>query len=180
MHCPGCPPEFHLYLLSEPNLVCLENLLMSAPASRPFRPWNLAQIQLLPPSVQDYVPPGHPAHLIRDLAAHAPGLSEVYAGYTIALFRQRHGPALQGLFPSIPSAMCEGRDDSTTSMTWTVSYTPAAGGTMSLTLNVLSVDHRPPSCRNENRQGEYDPHAVQAGWRGRCNLCRCQDCMPMP
>ena len=130
----------------------LENLLMNAPASRPFRPWNLEQIQLLPPSVHDYVPPGHPAHLIRDLATHALDLSEVYAGYTgskgqppfdprlmvalllfaytqgiyssrriakaceqrldcmaivgqdrpdfrtIALFRQRHGKALQGLF----------------------------------------------------------------------------------
>ena len=125
---------------------------MNAPTSKPFRPWNLEQIQLLPPSVQDYVPPGHPAHLIRDLATHALDLSEVYAGYTgskgqppfdprlmvalllfaytqgiyssrriakaceqrldfmaivgqdrpdfrtIALFRQRHGPALQGLF----------------------------------------------------------------------------------
>ena len=35
--------------------------------TKSFRPWRVDETWLLPPSVQDFVPAGHPAHLIRDI-----------------------------------------------------------------------------------------------------------------
>jgi len=34
--------------------------------SKTFRPWDVDQIWLLPPSVQDLAPAGHMAHFVRD------------------------------------------------------------------------------------------------------------------
>lgn len=47
-----------------------------------FRPWNLEQTWLLPPSVQDFVPPDHPAHFVRDLVRESLDLREIYASYS--------------------------------------------------------------------------------------------------
>jgi hypothetical protein len=33
--------------------------------SRIYRAWGVDQVWLVPPSVRDFVPPGHPAHLVR-------------------------------------------------------------------------------------------------------------------
>ena len=35
--------------------------------SKTFRAWDVDQVWLLPPSVHDFVPAGHPAHLVREL-----------------------------------------------------------------------------------------------------------------
>ena len=50
--------------------------------SKVFRPWKTDEIWLLPPSVADFVPAGHPAHLIRDLVCEALDLSAILGAYT--------------------------------------------------------------------------------------------------
>ena len=50
--------------------------------NKTFRPWNVDDVWLLPPSVQELVPEGHPAHFVRDLARHELDLSPVFASYT--------------------------------------------------------------------------------------------------
>ncbi len=35
--------------------------------SKTFRSWDVDQAWLLPPSLHDFVPAGHPAHLVRDM-----------------------------------------------------------------------------------------------------------------
>jgi transposase len=47
-----------------------------------FRPWDLEQSWLLPPSVLDFVPPEHPAHFIRELVRESLDLGEIYTSYT--------------------------------------------------------------------------------------------------
>ncbi len=50
--------------------------------SKVFRPWKTDEVWLLPPSVADFVPAGHPAHLIRDLVSEELDLSAIMAAYT--------------------------------------------------------------------------------------------------
>ena len=50
--------------------------------SKVFRPWKTDEIWLLPPSVADFVPAGHPAHLIRDLVSEELDLSAILGAYT--------------------------------------------------------------------------------------------------
>ena len=50
--------------------------------SKTFRPWEIDQIQLLPPSVQEFVPEGHVAHFVRDLVRESLDLSEIFGAYT--------------------------------------------------------------------------------------------------
>ena len=47
-----------------------------------FRPWRVDEAWLLPPSVQDFVPTGHPAHLVRDLVREELDLGAVLSAYT--------------------------------------------------------------------------------------------------
>ena len=47
-----------------------------------FRPWKTDEVWLLPPSVADFVPAGHPAHLIRDLVSEELDLSAIMGAYT--------------------------------------------------------------------------------------------------
>ena len=49
--------------------------------SKTFRPWDVDQIWLLPPSVQDLVPAGHMAHFVRDTVREGLNLSAVMASY---------------------------------------------------------------------------------------------------
>lgn len=49
--------------------------------AKTFRPWLVEQRWLLPPSVQELVPPEHLAHFIRDTVREALDLSEIHAGY---------------------------------------------------------------------------------------------------
>jgi len=50
--------------------------------SKMFRPWPIDQVQLLPPSVGDFVPAGHVAHFVRDLVREQFHLSEIAGSYT--------------------------------------------------------------------------------------------------
>ena len=49
--------------------------------SKTFRPWDVDQVWLLPPSVQDLVPAGHVAHFVRDTVRDALDLSAIMAAY---------------------------------------------------------------------------------------------------
>jgi hypothetical protein len=50
--------------------------------SKTFRPWAVDDAWLLPPSVHDFVPAGHPAHLVRDLVCCELDLSQIISVYT--------------------------------------------------------------------------------------------------
>jgi len=50
--------------------------------SKTFRAWPVDQIQLLPPSVSDFVPAGHVAHFVRDLVREQLDLWEILSAYT--------------------------------------------------------------------------------------------------
>ena len=47
--------------------------------SKTFRPWDVDQAWLLPPSVHDFVPAGHPAHLIREIVREELDLGAILA-----------------------------------------------------------------------------------------------------
>ena len=49
--------------------------------SKTFRPWDVDQVWLLPPSIQDLVPEGHVAHFIRDTVRSALDLSRIIDTY---------------------------------------------------------------------------------------------------
>ena len=49
--------------------------------SKVFRPWKTDEVWLLPPSVVDFVPAGHPAHLVRDLVSEELDLSAIMGAY---------------------------------------------------------------------------------------------------
>jgi transposase len=49
--------------------------------SKIFRAWDVDQVWLLPPSVHDFVPAGHPAHLVRELVRGELDLSAIVAEY---------------------------------------------------------------------------------------------------
>lgn len=49
--------------------------------SKTFRPWDVDQVWLLPPSIQDLVPPGHIAHFVRDTVRNALDLSQIMDSY---------------------------------------------------------------------------------------------------
>jgi transposase len=49
--------------------------------SKTFRPWNVEQHWLLPPSVEDFVPAGHLAHFVRDTVRETLDLSSILSAY---------------------------------------------------------------------------------------------------
>src|SRR5713101_5536459 len=49
--------------------------------SKTFRPWDVDQVWLLPPSVQEMVPPGHVAHFVRDTVREQLDLSSILSSY---------------------------------------------------------------------------------------------------
>ncbi|MDX1425238.1 MAG: IS1182 family transposase [Kiloniellales bacterium] len=49
--------------------------------SKTFRPWNVDQAWLLPPAIDEFVPAGHPAHLVRDLVRETLDLGAIMAAY---------------------------------------------------------------------------------------------------
>ena len=49
--------------------------------AKTFRPWNVEQVWLLPPSLLDFVPEDHPAHFIRELVRESLDLSEIFDTY---------------------------------------------------------------------------------------------------
>jgi transposase len=50
--------------------------------TKSFRPWRVNEAWLLPSSVQEFVPAGHPAHLVRDIVAEELDLSPILSAYT--------------------------------------------------------------------------------------------------
>src|ERR671914_248992 len=49
--------------------------------SKTFRAWDVDQVWLLPPSVHDFVPASHPAHLVRELVRTELDLTAIVAEY---------------------------------------------------------------------------------------------------
>jgi transposase len=49
--------------------------------SKTFRPWDVDQVWLLPPSIQDLVPAGHVAHFVRDTVRNGLELSAIMECY---------------------------------------------------------------------------------------------------
>jgi transposase len=49
--------------------------------SKTFRPWDVDQAWLLPPSVHDFVPAGHPAHLVREIVREELDLGAILSTY---------------------------------------------------------------------------------------------------
>lgn len=62
--------------------------------SKDFRPWKIDEAQLLPPSVQDYVPKDHLSRLIVALVREALDLSAISGGYTSVLGQPPFDPRL--------------------------------------------------------------------------------------
>ena len=52
--------------------------------SKTFRPWDIEQRWLLPPSVHELVPAGHVAHFVRDTVREDLDLSAIFSAYTEA------------------------------------------------------------------------------------------------
>jgi len=50
--------------------------------TKSFRPWSVDEVWLLPPSIHEFVPAGHPAHLVRDLVRESLDLSPILKSYT--------------------------------------------------------------------------------------------------
>src|SRR5215217_3368741 len=49
--------------------------------TKTFRAWDVDGAWLLPPSVHEFVPAGHPAHLVRDLVREELDLSAILSTY---------------------------------------------------------------------------------------------------
>ncbi|MGB4994300.1 MAG: transposase, partial [Nitrospira sp.] len=50
--------------------------------AKTFKSWDIDQLVLLPPSVQELVPAGHLAHFVRDLVRESLDLSAIVKTYT--------------------------------------------------------------------------------------------------
>ena len=62
--------------------------------SKHYRPWKIDEAQLLPPSVQDYVPEGHLSRFIVALVRESLDLTEIEASYNSHLGQPPFHPAL--------------------------------------------------------------------------------------
>lgn len=62
--------------------------------SKWFRPWKIDEAQLLPPSVQDYVPKGHLARLVVELVREELDLSAISSSYRSELGQPPFDPRL--------------------------------------------------------------------------------------
>jgi len=71
-----------------------------------FRPWEIDQARLFPPSVRDFVPDGHVAHFVRDLVREQLDLSAVYAKYTELRGYPPYHPAM--MVALLLYALCRG------------------------------------------------------------------------
>ena len=50
--------------------------------AKTFRDWDIEQLMMFPPSVQDFVPPGHLAHFVRNTVLEALDLSAILDSYS--------------------------------------------------------------------------------------------------
>ena len=58
------------------------SLILCVGMSKHFRPWKIDEAQLLPPSVQDYVPKDHLSRLIVSLVRESLDLSAIAGSYS--------------------------------------------------------------------------------------------------
>lgn len=58
------------------------------------RPWDIEQCWLLPPSIHDFVPPGHVAHFVRDTVRESLDLSAILERYEQEMGRPAYHPAM--------------------------------------------------------------------------------------
>src|SRR3981189_3576598 len=90
--------------------------------SKSFRDWNVDQVWLLPPSINDFVPADHVAHFVRDTVRTALDLGLIYRSYRSERGQAPFHPAMmvalllyaysQGLYASRRLAKaCEERGD---------------------------------------------------------------------
>jgi transposase len=50
--------------------------------AKTFRDWEIEQLMMFPPSVEDFVPPGHVAHFVRSTVLEALDLSAILDCYS--------------------------------------------------------------------------------------------------
>lgn len=50
--------------------------------AKTFRDWDVEQLMMFPPSVQDFVPPGHLAHFVRNTVLEGLDLSAILDSYS--------------------------------------------------------------------------------------------------
>jgi transposase len=62
--------------------------------TKSFRPWKVDEVWLLPPSVQEFVPEGHAAHLVREIVAEELDLAAILSAYTEPRGYPPHHPAM--------------------------------------------------------------------------------------
>lgn len=62
--------------------------------SKTFRFWEIDQAWLLPPSLHEFVPSGHPAHFVRDLVRETLDLAEILSDYDEARGYRPYNPAM--------------------------------------------------------------------------------------
>ena len=62
--------------------------------SKEFRPWKIDEAQLLPPSVQDYVPQDHVSRLIVSLVKESLDLSAILGSYRSGLGQPPFDPRM--------------------------------------------------------------------------------------
>jgi hypothetical protein len=62
--------------------------------AKSFRPWDVDQVWLLPASIHDFVPPEHPAHLVRDLVRSELDLAAIVSAYQEERGQPPYHPAM--------------------------------------------------------------------------------------
>jgi len=62
--------------------------------NKTFRPWDVDQGWLLPPSLHEFVPSGHPAHFVRDTVREALDLGAILSSYTEARGHPPYHPTM--------------------------------------------------------------------------------------
>lgn len=70
------------------------NVILGVGMSKQFRAWKIDDVQLLPPSVQDYVPEDHMSRLIVSLVRESLDLSVIIGGYPSGLGQPPFDPRL--------------------------------------------------------------------------------------
>src|SRR6201988_1770788 len=62
--------------------------------AKSYRPWDVDQVWLLPASIHDFVPPEHPAHLVRDLVRSELDLAAIVSAYEEERGQPPYHPAM--------------------------------------------------------------------------------------
>ncbi len=70
------------------------SLIPCVAMSKEFRPWKIDEVQLLPPSVQDYVPQDHVSRLIVSLVKESLDLSAILGSYRSGLGQPPFDPRM--------------------------------------------------------------------------------------